>query len=99
MVKVGQASEYAKQQAEETGAEKGASQALLQDYNITSSANLRTPRTPAVQDNILQVCIGRRKNCLHKPCRQFFFTLTILDNDANFRQWMSKHFYKNIEQA
>lgn len=54
VVKVGQASEYAKQQAEETGAENGASQALLQDYNITSSANLRTPRTPAVQDNILQ---------------------------------------------
>lgn len=54
VVKVGQASEYAKQQAEETGVENGASQALLQDYNITSSANLRTPRTPAVQDNILQ---------------------------------------------
>lgn len=55
-MKVGQASEYARQQAEETGAQNGASQALLQDYNVTPSlGNLRTPRTPATQDNVLQV--------------------------------------------
>ncbi|KAK3089147.1 hypothetical protein FSP39_001265 [Pinctada imbricata] len=55
VVKVGQASEYARQQAEESGAQNSASQALLQDYNITpGTAHLRTPRTPAVQDNILQ---------------------------------------------
>ena len=56
VVKVGQASEYARQQAEETGAQNGASQALLQDYSLTpSAAHLRTPRTPATQDNVLQV--------------------------------------------
>lgn len=53
---MGQASEYARQQAEEGGVQNGATQALLQDYNITpNTAALRTPRTPAVQDNILQV--------------------------------------------
>ncbi|KAL3882692.1 hypothetical protein ACJMK2_029005 [Sinanodonta woodiana] len=55
VVKVGQASEYARQQAEEGGVQNGATQALLQDYNITpNTAALRTPRTPAVHDNILQ---------------------------------------------
>jgi hypothetical protein len=45
VVKVGQASEYGRQQAEETGAQNGASQALLQDYSLTpSAAHLRTPR-------------------------------------------------------
>ncbi|XP_021355301.1 cell division cycle 5-like protein [Mizuhopecten yessoensis] len=55
VVKVGQASEYARQQAEESGTQDGASQALLQDYSLNpGSTNLRTPRTPALQDNILQ---------------------------------------------
>jgi len=55
VVKVGQASELARQQAEETGARDGASQALLNDYALTPTvSNLRTPRTPATQDNILQ---------------------------------------------
>lgn len=55
VVKVGQASEYARQQAEESGSTDGASQALLQDYSLNpTAANLRTPRTPALQDNIVQ---------------------------------------------
>ena len=58
IIKVGQASELARQQAEETGALGGATNALLNDYSISTGdriANLRTPRTPAVQDNILMV--------------------------------------------
>lgn len=55
VVKVGQTSEYARQQAEETGGGNTASQALLQDYNVTPGVgNLRTPRTPAQQDTVLQ---------------------------------------------
>jgi len=57
IIKVGQASEFARQQAEETGA-GGATNALLSDYTVTTTeriANLRTPRTPAAQDNILMV--------------------------------------------
>lgn len=53
VVKLGKASEAAKEAAEETG--NKASEALLADYSITPSmANLRTPRTPAGQDKILQ---------------------------------------------
>lgn len=56
VVKVGQASEYARQQAEESGTKDGVSQGLLSDYSVTpNAANLRTPRTPAQQDTILQV--------------------------------------------
>ena len=57
VVKVGQASEYARQQAEEAGIPDGASQTLLSDYGggLTSSHGLRTPRTPAAQDTVLQV--------------------------------------------
>ena len=56
VVKVGQASEYARQQAEESGPLDGASRALLSDYSVTPNlGGLRTPRTPAVQDNILMV--------------------------------------------
>jgi len=59
IIKVGQASELARQQAEETGAASGgATNALLSDYTVTTTeriANLRTPRTPAAQDNILMV--------------------------------------------
>lgn len=55
VVKIGQASEYARQQAEDGGIKDGASQALLQDYNVTPhSVNLRTPRTPASEDTVLQ---------------------------------------------
>lgn len=54
VVKVGQASEFARQQAEESGLQDSATQALLSDYSITQNVDkLRTPRTPATQDNIL----------------------------------------------
>ena len=56
MIKVGQANEFARQQVEDSGREDSASRGLLQDYNLTpGNVNLRTPRTPAAQDNILQV--------------------------------------------
>ena len=53
VVKLGQASEETRALAEEEG---GASQHLLANYSITPSATpiLRTPRTPANQDTILQ---------------------------------------------
>ena len=53
VVKLGQASEETRALAGEDG---GASQHLLADYSITPSATpiLRTPRTPATQDTILQ---------------------------------------------
>jgi len=56
IIKVGQASELARQQVEDSGVRGGATNALLNDYSVTTSeriANIRTPRTPAVQDNIL----------------------------------------------
>ncbi|XP_041462209.1 cell division cycle 5-like protein [Lytechinus variegatus] len=54
VVKLGQASENARQIAEE-GAVNGASDALLSDYTMTPGpANLRTPRTPATHDTVLQ---------------------------------------------
>ena len=53
VVKLGQASEETRALAGEEG---GASQHLLANYSITPSATpiLRTPRTPASQDTILQ---------------------------------------------
>lgn len=55
VVKVGLASENARQQAEEAGIQNGATQTLLQDYNITpTNSMLRTPRTPSTNDSILQ---------------------------------------------
>lgn len=55
VVKLGQASEYARQQVEDAGHEDSAAKGLLQDYGSTPSiASLRTPRTPATQDTILQ---------------------------------------------
>ncbi|KAI7805030.1 cell division cycle 5-like protein [Triplophysa rosa] len=55
VVKLGQASEIARQTAEESGITNSASSALLSEYNLTnSSMALRTPRTPAAQDKILQ---------------------------------------------
>lgn len=66
VVKVGQASEFARQQAEESG-EGGATRALLSDYNAIQTPggamSLRTPRTPAMQDNVLQV----RQFCHFEP--------------------------------
>lgn len=60
IIKVGQVSEMARQQAEESAALGGATNALLNDYSaVTTSeriASMRTPRTPALQDNILMVC-------------------------------------------
>lgn len=58
VIKVGQANEYARQQVEDSGREDSASKGLLQDYNLApgnvGNVNLRTPRTPATQDTILQ---------------------------------------------
>lgn len=54
VVKLGQASENARQIAED-GAVNGASDALLSDYTMTPGpGNLRTPRTPATHDTVLQ---------------------------------------------
>ncbi|MGH0131846.1 UNVERIFIED_CONTAM: hypothetical protein FKN15_047801 [Acipenser sinensis] len=55
VVKLGQASELARQTAEESGITNSASSALLSEYNVTNNAMaLRTPKTPAAQDRILQ---------------------------------------------
>lgn len=56
VVKVGQASEIARQTAEESGITNSASSTLLSEYSVTNnSIALRTPKTPAAQDRILQV--------------------------------------------
>ena len=56
VVKLGQASEFARQQVEEAGHEDSSTRGLLQDYSATPNmAALRTPRTPASHDAILQV--------------------------------------------
>ncbi|KAL7873074.1 hypothetical protein AOLI_G00121450 [Acnodon oligacanthus] len=55
VVKLGQASEIARQTAEESGITNSASSALLSEYSVTNNAMaLRTPQTPAAQDKILQ---------------------------------------------
>ncbi|KAM4772239.1 cell division cycle 5-like protein [Rhinophrynus dorsalis] len=55
VVKIGQASEIARQTAEESGITNSASSTLLSEYNVAnSSIALRTPKTPAAQDRILQ---------------------------------------------
>ncbi|CAJ1066765.1 cell division cycle 5-like protein [Xyrichtys novacula] len=56
VVKLGVASEVARQAAEESESGNSASSALLSEYSVTNtmSTGLRTPRTPAVQDRILQ---------------------------------------------
>ncbi|KAJ3610177.1 hypothetical protein NHX12_022271 [Muraenolepis orangiensis] len=54
VVKVGAASEVARQAAEESESGNSASSALLSEYSLTNSAGLRTPRTPATQDKIMQ---------------------------------------------
>lgn len=55
VVKVGAAADMVRQQAEDQGS--GATSNLLQNYNVTPNvASLRTPRTPALtQDLVLQV--------------------------------------------
>ena len=58
VVKLGQASEFARQQVEEAGHEDSSARGLLQDYGATPTmATLRTPRTPATHDAILQVTL------------------------------------------
>lgn len=56
VVKMGVASEEARQAAEESDGGNAASSTLLSEYSVTNAvgANLRTPRTPAAQDRILQ---------------------------------------------
>lgn len=63
-MKVGRASEIARQTAEESGITNSASSTLLSEYSVTNnSIALRTPRTPASQDRILQVsCHSIRKH-------------------------------------
>uniref|UniRef100_A0A1A8P498 Cell division cycle 5-like protein n=1 Tax=Nothobranchius rachovii TaxID=451742 RepID=A0A1A8P498_9TELE len=56
VVKLGVASEVARQAAEESEGGSSASSTLLSEYSITNNmtTGLRTPRTPAAQDRILQ---------------------------------------------
>ncbi|CAL9687724.1 unnamed protein product [Knipowitschia caucasica] len=56
VVKMGVASEVARQAAEEIDGGNAASSALLSEYSVTNAVGtgLRTPRTPVVQDRILQ---------------------------------------------
>ncbi|CAL8298442.1 unnamed protein product [Merluccius merluccius] len=56
VVKVGVASEVARQAAEESESGNSASSALLSEYSLTNNmgTGLRTPRTPAAQDKIMQ---------------------------------------------
>lgn len=60
IVKVGRASETARETAESTG-ENGASSTLLSDYSFqaaTPAIGLRTPRTPAAnRDVVTEVCL------------------------------------------
>lgn len=53
IVKLGRHSEAARDSVVDGDASK-ASDTLLADYSVTPGANLRTPRTPMVQDKILQ---------------------------------------------
>ncbi|XP_041044483.1 cell division cycle 5-like protein [Carcharodon carcharias] len=55
VVKIGQASEMACQTVEESGMPNSASNALISEYSIANTGlSLRTARTPAAQDRILQ---------------------------------------------
>lgn len=72
VVKVGQASEIARQTAEESGITNSASSTLLSEYSVTNnSIALRTPKTPAAQDRILQVMPKKNKLSLQLPLLQF----------------------------
>lgn len=59
IVKMGQASESARSAVDDGNT---ASSALLSEYSVTPAAgqSLRTPRTPAEQDTILQVHLNMR---------------------------------------
>ena len=55
IVKLGKASEAAREAVAEDGAEARPSDTLLANYSVTPGSALRTPRTPmAAQDKILQ---------------------------------------------
>ncbi|KAM4607720.1 cell division cycle 5-like protein [Polymixia lowei] len=56
VVKLGVASEVARQAAEESDITNSASSTLLSEYSVTNAmaTGLRTPRTPAAQDKIMQ---------------------------------------------
>uniref|UniRef100_A0A3Q2VT78 Cell division cycle 5-like protein n=1 Tax=Haplochromis burtoni TaxID=8153 RepID=A0A3Q2VT78_HAPBU len=56
VVKLGVASEVARQAAEESESANSASSTLLSEYSVTNTmaTGLRTPRTPAAQDRIMQ---------------------------------------------
>ncbi|KAK7078702.1 CDC5 cell division cycle 5-like protein [Halocaridina rubra] len=54
VVKLGKASEAARELAEEVGGGSGASQTLLADYTVTPGQAMRTPRTPADLDRVMQ---------------------------------------------
>lgn len=70
---MGQASETARLSVEDSHM---ASNALLSEYSVTPAAAhaLRTPRTPAEQDTILQVFLGylHMETCEYKHCRGSF---------------------------
>ena len=55
IVKLGKASEAAREAVNAGGDEERPSDALLADYAVTPGMAMRTPRTPMVQDKILQV--------------------------------------------
>lgn len=63
---MGVASEVARQAVEESEGGNSASSALLSEYSVTNnmSTGMRTPRTPAVQDRILQV---RTSGTINQP--------------------------------
>ena len=54
VVKLGKASEAARELAEEVGVTNGASQTLLADYTVTPGQAMRTPRTPSDLDRVMQ---------------------------------------------
>ncbi|MCL4140126.1 UNVERIFIED_CONTAM: hypothetical protein GTU68_013087 [Idotea baltica] len=53
VVKLGKASEAARELAEEASG-SGATEALLADYTMSAGATTRTPRTPAAQNRVVQ---------------------------------------------
>ena len=67
---MGQASETARLSVEDSHM---ASNALLSEYSVTPAAAqaLRTPRTPAEQDTILQVHVHVSLGCLHMETCEF----------------------------
>jgi hypothetical protein len=104
IIKVGQASQLARQQAEESGVQGGATNALLSDYNVTTSeriANLRTPRTPAVQDNILMVCEHLLYSCFIVPMLYFLVIDLLLVRKAfnSYNSYVFQNHSKNMDQV